>query len=160
MIEIKDVNLTKDNLKLIEKLDNTFYEITDFNWYLERYNTHHSATLLFDNNKCVGYIFSVPIKKELYDAIINGVIINDIYINPKMFINESKYNYITSCLILKEYRNQGYGNELFKRILKDKNKIYVTLCISQGGIKLASKYMNLAFEINNNIKVYRSGDKQ
>ena len=57
----------------------------------------------------MGYLISVPIKQALYEALINGVFINDLYINPQMFIEKSHYNYIVSCVILKEYRNKGYG---------------------------------------------------
>ena len=92
-MHIEEVKLTKENLIKIKEIDNTFYtkESINLDWYLERYNKNHSAILLLDGDKVVGYIISVPIKKELYDTIINGVIINDLQINPQMFINKSEY---------------------------------------------------------------------
>ena len=75
-MHIEEVKLTKENLIKIKEIDNTFYtkENISLDWYLERYTEKHSAILLLDKDEIVGYIISVPIKKELYDTIINGVI--------------------------------------------------------------------------------------
>ena len=121
-MHIEEVKLTKENLIKIKEIDNTFYtkENISLDWYLERYTEKHSVILLLDKDEIVGYIISVPIKKELYDTIINGVIINDLQINPQMFIDESEYYYIVSCVILEKYRFKGYASKMLEKIL---NKI-------------------------------------
>ena len=155
-MKIEEVNLTKDNLIKIEEIDNTFYknDITGIDWYLQRYNENHKAVLLFDNDKCVGYCVYVPIKKELYEALVNGVLINDVNINPKMYINESEYNYVVSSVILKEYRGKGYATLMIERLLKNKTGKFVALTISNDGYKLASKFMYFKFKISNEINVF------
>jgi len=157
IVRIEKVYLTKDNLLKIEKIDDSFYTnaITGIDWYLERYNEKHYAYCLFDNNDIVGYIVSVPIKKELYDAITSGVLLNDLYINPSMFLNESKYNYIVSCVIKEEYRNKHYGQLLTETLINDLKDCYAcSLTISKGGFKLASKYMKLKMQLNDEVAVF------
>lgn len=156
-MKIEKVFLTKTNLIEIEKIDDQFYvdAITGIEWYLERYNENHYAYCLFDDDNIVGYIVSVPIKKELYDAITNGVLLNDLHINPKMFVNESEYNYIVSCVIKKEYRNKKYGELLINKIIDDlKNSYACCLTISKGGYVLASKYMKLKMNLNDKVSVF------
>ena len=155
-MRVEKVSLTKDNLLKIKSIDETFYKSNlDINWYLERYTNKHNGYLLYDNNKVVGYIVSVPIKKELYDALVNGVLLNDININPDMFIEDSYYNYIVSIVILEEYRYQGMGNLLLEALLNNvKNGLYCALTISKEGSILANKYMNLKLKINDEVSVY------
>lgn len=155
-MKIEEVNLTKENLIKIENIDNTFYknDITGIDWYLQRYNKDHKAILLFDNDKCVGYCVFVPIKKELYEALVNGVLINDVNINPKMYINKSKYNYVVSSVILKEYRGKGYATLMIEKLLENKTGKFVALTISNDGYKLASKFMDFKLKISNEINVF------
>lgn len=89
-MQIIEDKLTKDNLLKIKKIDDKFYNspITNIDWYLERYTKNHKGIFLLDNEKVVGYLISVPIKQALYEALINGVFINDLYINPQMFIEK------------------------------------------------------------------------
>lgn len=155
-MKIETVNLNKENLITIKEIDDKFYdkENLDLNFYLKRYNANHSAYFFKNANKVVGYIVSVPIKKELYNVFKKGIITNDIYINNKMFIDNSRYNYISSICILEEYRNKGYGKQLFESFLKniDKGK-YIALAINESGYQIASKYMKVIKEIDNNVKV-------
>lgn len=120
-MKIEKIYLTKDNLKKIKKIDDLYYKgenKTDLNWYLERFSSKHIGYVLLNGkSEYIGYIISVPVKKELYDALIGGVLVNDININPDMFINKSKYNYIVSFVILEEYRHMGLGVELIKNII-------------------------------------------
>lgn len=155
-MKIEEVNLTKENLIKIENIDNTFYknDITGIDWYLQRYNKDHKAILLFDNDKCVGYCVFVPIKKELYEALVNGVLINDVNINPKMYINKSKYNYVVSSVILKEYRGKGYATLMIEKLLENKTGKFVALTISSDGYKLASKFMNFKLKISDEVNVF------
>jgi len=156
-MKIEKVYLTKDNLLKIEKIDNSFYTnaITGIEWYLERYNKKHYAYCLFDNNNMVGYIVSVPIRKALYDAIISGVLLNDLHINPEMFVNESNYNYIVSCVIKEEYRNKKYGKLLMETLLHDLKDCHACcLTISKEGYQLANKYLKLKNKLNDNVSVF------
>ena len=156
-MKIEKVCLTKENLLKIEKIDDSFYEnaITGIDWYLERYNSQHYAYCLIDKNEIVGYIVSVPIKKELYDAITHGVLINDLHINPDMYVTESKYNYIVSCVIKKEYRYKNYGKILMEKVLDNLNNCYACcLTISKDGYKLANKYLKLKMKLNDDVSVF------
>lgn len=156
-MKIEKIYLTKENLLKIEKIDDSFYKnaITGIDWYLERYNEKHYAYCLVDEEEIVGYIVSVPIKKELYDAIINGVLVNDLHINPAMYLNESKYNYIVSCVIKEEYRYKNYGKLLMEKVLDNLNNCYACcLTISKDGYKLANKYMKLKMKLNDNVSVF------
>lgn len=157
IVKIEKIYLTKENLLKIEKIDDSFYmnAITGIDWYLERYNEKHYVYCLIDENEIVGYILSVPIKKELYDAIINGVLVNDLHINPDMYLNESEYNYIVSCVIKKEYRYKNYGKLLMETVLSDLNNCYVCcLTISKDGYKLANKYLKLKMKLNDDVSVF------
>ena len=107
-----------------------------------------------DNSDLIGYIVSVPIKKELYEAITNGVILNDLHINPTMFQKESDYHYIVSCVILEEYRYQNYGPKLMETLLSSLNGRACCLTISKDGYRLASKYLNLKETLNDSVSVF------
>ncbi|MBE6147225.1 MAG: GNAT family N-acetyltransferase [Firmicutes bacterium] len=156
-MEVKKIFLTKENLLEIQKIDDNFYTnaITGIDWYLERYNKNHYAYCLFDDDKIVGYIVSVPIKKELYDTIVNGVLLNDLHINPQMFLNESNYNYIVSCVIKEEYRYKNYGKLLMETLLNDLKDSYACcLTISKAGYKLANNYLKLKMKLNDEVSVF------
>ncbi len=156
-MEFERVNLNKDILIEIKKIDDIFYkdDNTTLDWYLERYTDKHIGYLIKDNGKIVGYIVSVPIKKVLYNALINGVLVNDININPDMFITRSRYNYIVSFVMLPEYRHKGLGTKLIKSIIKNvKRGYYCALAISKEGNALSGKFMKLKKKINEDISVY------
>src|SRR5574344_1061289 len=124
-MKIKKIYLTKENLLKIQDLDDLYYvnTITGINWYLERYNENNFAYVIVDEHeKYCGYIMAAPITKEFYNAITSGVIINDVYVNPKMFINKSNYYYIYSIVILEEYRKKGFGIKLLNELLKEVDK--------------------------------------
>lgn len=153
-IEVR--NLSKDNLLEIQKIDKKFYndDLLNIDWYLKRYNEKHKGIFLLDNEKIVGYLVSVPIKKELYEAITNGVLINDLYINPSMFIEDSNYHYIVSCVILKEYQEKGYGSLMMSKLFKNSKGKFCALTISNKGYNLAKKFLNLKININEEISVF------
>jgi len=96
----------------------------------------------------------VPIKKELYNAIVNGVLINDLYINPNMIVNKSKYQYIVSSVILDDYRHKGFGKEMMKELLKNGKGFYCALTITENGYNLAKKFMELKLKINDDANVF------
>ena len=155
-MQIKEVYLTNDILLEIQNIDDTFYKnaITGINWYLERYNEHHKGIFLLDNEKIVGYVVAVPIKKELYEAIINGVITNDLYINSKMFVNKSKYKYVASCVLLEKYRGKGYATSMMNKLFECAKGNYCALTISKDGYKLADKFMKIKTHICDGIDVF------
>lgn len=157
-MKIEKVNLTEENLLKIQDIDDLFYTnaITGINWYLKRYNEHHTAYVLVDkkDNFC-GYVVAVPIKKELYDAIINGVITNDIHINPKMFVNKSKYYYLYSIVLLEKYRYRGWGTKLLNKLLEEiKDKKYCVLTVSKDGYNIMNKCMDIKIKIDDSIFVF------
>ena len=161
MIKIEKVNLTKENLIKIMDIDSLFYkeDILTIEWYLERYNKNHYGYLLIDGDKCVGYLVSVPVKRELYKAIVNGVMVNDLYINPQMILENSKYNYIVSSVILDEYRNKGYGQKMLEKLFNENNGKYCSLTITKAGYNLSKKYMRHEKELNDEVHVFTYNNK-
>lgn len=155
-MQIEEINLTKENLLKIQEIDDSFYKnaITGIHWYLERYNKNHTGIVILDNNNVVGYVVSVPIKKELYDAITKGVITNDLHINPKMFINESEYKYIVSCVLLEKYRGKGYASQMMKKLFEKANGKYCALTITKDGYNLANKFMDFNINVYNEVNVF------
>ena len=153
-VKVEKVKLTKENLL---KIDDEFYtnEIFGINWYTERYKEFHNGYLLInEKEETVGYIIVVPIKKELYDAITNGVLVNDIHINPNMFIEKSEYYYLSSFVLQKEYRHQNYGLLLIKKLAEDVKGNICCLAISEDGKNKASQYMDLKEKINDKVSAY------
>ncbi len=156
-MEFEKVNLTKDVLIEIKKVDDIFYkdENLTLDWYLERYTDKHIGYLIKDKEKIVGYIVAAPIKKVLYNALVKGVLINDTDINPDMFINKSRYNYIVSFVLLPDYRHNGIGTKLIKSIIKTVKKgYYCSLAISKEGNAISKKFMRVKKKINDEITVY------
>lgn len=142
--------LTREKLEKIREIDCTFYkDVKDIEWYVKRYNRFHYAYMLVEGDREVGYIMSVPIRKQLYDAIRSGVLIGDYDVNPNMYLTESYYNYIVSCVILEEYRNKGYGKALMETLFETGRGLYICITISNNGYKLASLYMNEILKIDN-----------
>lgn len=155
-MHIEEVSLTKDILLKIQDIDNTFYlnAIIDIHWYLERYNKDNLAIVLQDDNKVVGYIVAIPINKELYNAITSGVIINDLYINPKMFVKESNYKYVVSCVLLEQYRGKGYATQMMEKLFEKAKGYYCALTISENGYNLVNKFMKLKLNIDDKTNVF------
>ena len=150
---IRKVNLNKENLLKIKDIDDIIYKDyhLTLDFYLERYNDKHTAFVLIDDKNIVGYLVSVPVKKELYEAIINGTMTNDLHINSKMFINDSKYNYLTSIAMLKKYRGKGFGKKLFEAFLEEAKGSNVALSVTTDGYNMCNKYMTLVNEIDGHI---------
>ena len=154
---IEKIYLTKENLIKIKEIDDIFYrnDITPLEWYLERLTPKHTGYIIKDNDKVVGYLVAVPIRKECYEAIIKGVIINDIYINPNMYVEKSKYHYIVSFVLLEEYRHKGIGTKLILQVIKKVEKgYYCALTISQEGAALSKKFMKRKKQLNDNVAVF------
>ncbi len=158
-MKIEKVYLTKENLIKIKKINDLCYSNEnkiDINWYLDRFTANHIAYILLDtNNNYIGYIITVPIKKELYDAITNGVLISDLNINPRMFVDSSKYNYIVSLVILDEYRHQAFDINLITNIINivEKGK-YCALTTTSDGAYIAKKFMHLIKQIDETTAIF------
>ena len=156
---IKEIFLTRENLSKIKEIDDSFYSNANLkiDWYLERYKPYHKAYILCDEkDNMVGYIVSVPIKKELYRTIIKGVLVNDLCINSSMFLEKSNYNYICSCVIKEEYRHKGYGVNLMQELInKTPRGKYCAITITKEGFNLAHKFMKMHTKINDSTYIFK-----
>lgn len=155
-LQIVKKHLNHKVLRQIEKIDDTFYteDITGDKWYYDRYKPYHFAYFLLDDNKIVGYTSAVPIKKELYDALLNKVMTCDVEINPDMFVEDSDYIYWSSALLKDEYRGHGYGSKLTDMMMKDcEGKHICCLTVSPEGKRLAEKYLPNEEQINEDVFV-------
>lgn len=156
-MRVEKINLTKEKLLKIKKIDDSFYinDKLNIDWYTERYKEFHNGYLLInEKEEAVGYIIVVPVKKELYDAIISGVLVNDIHINPNMFIERSNYHYLSSFVLKKEYRHQNYGLLLINELAKDVKGNICCLAVSEDGNHKAEEYMNLKEKLNDKVSVF------
>ncbi len=143
-IEIKEVLFDSNTLMEVRDFDKSnFYGQLNLNpsWYLSRYLRKTAFIAYAPFQEIVGYIATVPIKKELYDTIVNGIIFDDIYVNPHLYIEDSHYIYIPSVLVQTGYRDKQLGSTLIEKVLdKYKNKSICCITISIGGYRLAKKY--------------------
>ena len=142
MITIKNVSLTKEVLEQIRQIDLQFYpNIGSIDWYLARYKPWHSAFLALDDDRIIGYVAALPARRELYDAILDGILIDDMGINPAMFVKESEYYYAGSVLIEKEYRGLGISKRLLDQFSERyAEKKLCLIAVNSNGYRLASHY--------------------
>ena len=71
-----------------------------------------------------------------------------------MILENSKYNYIVSSVILEEYRNKGYGQKMIEKLFKENKGKYCVLTITKAGYNLYKKYMKHKKEINKDVHVF------
>ncbi len=156
-MKIEKIMLNNENLKEIKRIDDICFSdsVYDLKWYLDRYNSNYYGYGIYDEGKMIGYIISAPIKKDFYNALIKGVLIDDTCVNPEMFINKSKYNYVACMAMMPEYQKKGIGIKLVKSVIKEvPSGRYVALTVSDAGCSIASKYMKLKKKVNDKIKVF------
>ena len=155
---IREISLTRDVLEEIRKIDLEFYpNIGLIDWYLSRYKPWHSAFVAMDSEQMIGYFVAVPVRKELYDTIVNGVLVDDLGINPDMYLKDSEYYYAVSIVIRKEYRGRNIGRQLFDAYFsRYPDKKTCLLAVSKGGRRLAAHYFTLVKETSENVGVYVS----
>ena len=160
MIEIKEVSMTKEVLEIIREFDLQFYpNIGPIDWYLARYKPWHTSFVAMDDGKIVGYLTSLPARKELYDAILSGVLIDDIGINPDMFLKESEYRYVESMVIRAEYRGRNISEQLFDAYFdRYGGKKACAIAVNTEGHHLAVHYFGLAKELSSGVGIFVSGD--
>ena len=158
MLTVREVSLTRDILEEIRKIDLAFYpNIGQIDWYLSRYKPWHSAFVAMDDGKLIGYFVAVPVRKELYDAVLNGVLVDDMGINPDMYLKESEYYYAVSIVIQEAYRNRNISRQLLDMYFgKHPDKKTCLLAISKGGYHLAEHYFTLVKAISENVGVFVS----
>ena len=156
MLTVKEVALTREILEEIRKIDLEFYpNIGSIDWYLSRYKPWHSAFVAMDNEKIVGYFVAMPVRKELYDTILNGVLVDDLGINPDMYLKESEYYYAVSIVIQEAYRGRNISRQLFDMYFtKYPDKKTCALAVSRDGYRLAGHYFSLVKGISENVAVF------
>ena len=159
-IEIKEVSMTKEVLERIREIDIKVYpNIGPIDWYLARYKPRNTALIAMDGGELVGYIASLPAKKELYDAIAGGVLIDDLGINPDMFPEDSEYCYVGSVVLKPEYRGMNISRRLLDAFVEThRDKKICMIAVSREGRRLAEHYFSLAKELPGGMGVFVSGD--
>ena len=158
MLTVKEVSLTREILEEIRKIDLEFYpNIGLIDWYLARYKPWHSAFAAMDDEKMIGYFVAVPVRKELYDAILNGVLVDDLGINPDMYLKESEYWYAVSIVIRPAYRGRHISRQLFDAYFsRYPGKKTCLLAVSGSGYRLAEHYFSLVKNMPGNVGVFVS----
>jgi hypothetical protein len=108
-----------------------------------------------DDEKIIGYFVAMPVRKELYDTILNGVLVDDLGINPDMYLKESKYYYAVSIVIQEAYRGRNISKQLFDMYFsKYPDKKTCALAVSRDGYRLAGHYFSLVKNISENVAVF------
>ena len=158
MLTVREVSLTRETLEEIRKIDLEFYpNIGLIDWYLSRYKPWHSAFVALDDGKMIGYFVAVPVRKELYDAVLNGVMVDDLGINPDMYLQESEYYYAVSIVIQEAYRGRNISRQLLDAYFsKYPDKKTCLLAVSKGGHHLAEHYFSLVKDLSENVAVFAS----
>ena len=157
MLTVKELSLTRETLEEIRKIDLEFYPNIMIDWYLSRYKPWHSAFVAMDNEKMIGYFVAVPVRKELYDTILNGVLIDDLGINPEMYLKESEYYYAVSVVIQKAYRGRNISRQLLDSYFsRYPDKKTCLLAVSRSGCHLAEHYFSLVKDISENVGIFVS----
>ena len=156
MLTVREVSLTREVLEEIRRIDLEFYpNIGSIDWYLSRYKPWHSAFAAMDAETLVGYFVAVPVRKELYDAILNGVLVDDMGINPDMYLKESEYYYAVSIVIQEAYRGRNISKQLFDMYFsKYPDKKTCALAVSRDGYRLAGHYFSLVKNISENVAAF------
>ena len=158
MLTVREVSLTRETLEEIRKIDLEFYpNIGPIDWYLSRYKPWHSVFAAMDDEKMAGYFVAVPVRKELYDAVLSGVLVDDLGVNPEMYLEESEYFYAVSVVVQKAYRGRNLSRQLLDAYFsKYPDKKTCLLAVSRNGYRLAGHYFSLVKDLPGNIGVFVS----
>lgn len=158
MITTKEVSLTRDILEEIRRIDLEVYKnISGIEWYLSRYRPWHSAFAAMDKDRIIGYVTAVPIQRVLYEAILNGVLVDDLDINPNMFVQESEYMYARSIVIAKEYRKQSISGRLVEMLTdRFKGKKICLMSVTEEGRRLAGHCFRHWMRLTDGVDVFVS----
>ena len=158
MLAVKEVSLTRETLEEIRKIDLEFYpNIGQIDWYLSRYKPWHSAFAAMDGERMIGYFAVMPVREELYDAVLNGVLVDDLGVNPDMYLKESEYYYAVSIVIREAYRGRNLSRQMLDAYFsRHPDKKTCLLAVSRGGRRLAEHYFTLVKELSENVSVFVS----
>ena len=158
MLSFKEVSLTRETLEEIREIDREFYpNIGSIDWYLSRYKPWHFAFAAMDDGRMIGYFVAVPVRKELYDAILDGVLVDDLGVNPNMFLKESEYYYAVSIVIRKAYRGRNISRQILDIYFsKHPDKKTCLLAVSRHGYRLAGHYFSLVKDLSEDVGVFAS----
>ena len=161
MITTKEVSLTRDILEEIRRIDLEVYKnISGIDWYLSRYKPWHSAFVAMDDSRIIGYVTAVPVRKVLYEAVLNGVLVDDLGINPNMFIQESEYMYASSIVIAKEYRKQSISGRLVEMLAdRFRGKKICLMSVTEEGRRLAGHYFRHWMRLTDDVDVFISKER-
>lgn len=152
---IKEEKLNDKIINEIMNIDKLFYkEDLSFEYYKERYSNANVAYCLYNENKMVGYVSKYGIKESLYNDLISGLYASDFDFDITLIDDYSDYIYISSIIILDNYRKQGYGIRLLDKVLNEKSKKYVAMAISNDGFNLLNKRMNLIREVTSEVFIF------
>jgi len=89
------------------------------------------------------------------DAIVNGVLVDDLGVSPDMYLKESEYWYAVSVVVRKEYRGRNIGRRLFDAYFsKYPDQKICALAVSRSGRRLAAHYFSLEKELPGNVAVF------
>ena len=145
-IEVTKQPMTEPLIKQIIEIDKEFYHDFDFSdtsWYYKRYASHDDIFTLSVDGKIVGYFLFWAITKSLFKDIYALKYHGDYTFPLSQIIKKSKYYYVPSVLIRKDYRQ--YGFPLLKRLWQEartkENLIAIT--VSPEGHKMASSILTL-----------------
>lgn len=143
---------TKDLVGIIYDLDKIYYgDVCPKTWY-NRYVNKSNIALLKDDEQIVGYLIIANISEVLFNEIKSLKHKGDINFNASHFVKESEYVYLSSILILDNYRNKGYYKQLMN-FVPFKNKKVITICVSQAGEHVINKYLTFIGN-NEQSKIY------
>ena len=145
MIDVRNVDekLDKDFINTILEIDASVYPLNlqgTFDEVYGRFKANRDTyVLLYCDDKLIGYFCFFPIKKILYDEIVNHDKLYDSDIPGKMLEQYEAFKtyklYVISTAILPEYQKKGLSKYLikgfFKFILdKKKNNIVFSSALS------------------------------
>lgn len=155
-ILIKQEKMTDEILKKIMFIDELFYNMElSFDYYRERYSIDSILYCLYDNNEIVGYVTKYGIKESLYTDLINGLYESDFEFDINLLDDNSKYIYISSIIILSQYRKKGYGIKLLDKILNEKGKKCVAMSITEDGFKLLNNRMDFVKKVTDEVSIFK-----
>ena len=110
-----------------------------------------------DKGSIIGYLAALPVRKELYDTVLNEVLVDDLGINPDMYLKDSPYYYAGSILIKEAYRGRNISRQLLDAYIgKHRDKKTCLIAVSKGGYRLAEHYFSLVKDLSENVGVFVS----
>lgn len=155
-MEILKVKMSETTKQEILEIDEKYYidSIVSIFWY-DRYDENTEVILLkTDCNVTVGYLIIAGIKKELYDIFKAGVLVGDICINSNMFDGKSKYKYLSSIVIIEEYRSMLFGSYMLDLALKYYYKDIIAISTSKGGYALLNKRFKHIVKLTDKVELF------